>query len=255
MLQTKRIIPVLLIHKGLLYKSVRFKDHRYVGDPINAVRIFNEKEVDELVIIDIDASRTGTAPNLDYISEMASEAFMPLAYGGGITHTDQVRAIIDRGVEKVILHHAANKSLKLVSDAATIVGSSSTVVCIDVKKNLFGQYNCYSLNGAQSLGKDPVTYAKEIEQAGAGELVVNSIDRDGMMAGYDNSLIKKISEAVGIPVVALGGAGTQFHLQEVLQHGAAAAAAGSMFVFHGKHKAVLITYPSPAEIEQIIYGK
>jgi imidazole glycerol-phosphate synthase subunit HisF len=255
MLQTKRIIPVLLIHKGLLHKSIKFKDHRYVGDPINAVRIFNEKEVDELVIIDIDASRTGIAPNLDYISEMASEAFMPLAYGGGIAHTDQVRAIIDRGVEKVVLHHAANKSLKLVSDAAAIVGSSSTVVCIDVKKNLFGQYSCYTLNGTQSLGKDPVAYAKEIEQAGAGELVINSIDRDGTMAGYDNALVKKISAAVGIPVIALGGAGTHMHLQEVLQHGASAAAAGSMFVFHGKHKAVLITYPSPAEIEEIIYGK
>lgn len=250
-MQIRRVIPVLLIHKGLLYKTKKFKDPRYVGDPTNSVRIFNEKEVDEIAIIDIDATVQGREPNYEQIREIAGEAFMPLAYGGGISKPDQIKKIIDQGVEKVILSHQAIKNPDIVSQTASQLGSSSTVVCLDYKKKFFGGYEVYTKNGTSSSGMDLVSLAKKYEDTGAGELIINSIDKDGMMDGYDLASIKAVTSAVSIPVIALGGAGNINDLTSAFENGATGAAAGSMFVFHGKHKAVLITYPEQSELDFI----
>jgi cyclase len=246
-----RVIPVLLLHKGNLVKSVKFKDYKYVGDPINAVRIFNDKEVNELVLIDIDASREKRSPDLKHITNIASEAFMPVAYGGGISDITQVKEIFYNGVEKVIFNTAALEQPGLVSATANQFGSSSTVVSIDVKKTLLGGHKVYACNGQKNTGKDPVQFAKEMESAGAGEIFINSIDADGTMAGYDVNLVKKIADAVSVPVIACGGAGSIQHFKQAIEAGASAVAAGSFFVFHGKHKAVLITYPLPGELQTL----
>jgi imidazole glycerol-phosphate synthase subunit HisF len=246
-----RVIPVLLLHKGNLVKSVKFKDYKYVGDPINAVRIFNDKEVNELVLIDIDASREKRSPDLKHITNIASEAFMPVAYGGGISDITQVKEIFYNGVEKVIFNTAALEQPGLVSATANQFGSSSTVVSIDVKKTLLGGHKVYASNGQKNTGRDPVQFAKEMESAGAGEIFINSIDADGTMAGYDINLVKKIADSVSVPVIACGGAGSMYHFEQAIQAGASAVAAGSFFVFHGKHKAVLITYPLPGELQTL----
>lgn len=246
-----RVIPVLLLHKGNLVKSVKFKDYKYVGDPINAVRIFNDKEVNELVLIDIDASREKRSPDLKHITNIASEAFMPVAYGGGITSITQVKEIFYNGVEKVIFNTAALEQPALITATANQFGSSSTVVSIDVKKSLLGGYKVYAANGQKNTGRDPVQFAKEMESAGAGEIFINSIDADGTMAGYDVNLVKKIAGAVDVPVIACGGAGSIDHFKQAIQAGASAVAAGSFFVFHGKHKAVLITYPLSGELQTL----
>jgi imidazole glycerol-phosphate synthase subunit HisF len=246
-----RIIPVLLLHKGNLVKSVKFKDYKYVGDPINAVRIFNDKEVNELVLIDIDASREKRAPDIKHITNIASEAFMPVAYGGGISNSTQVKEIFYNGVEKVIFNTAALEQPALITATANQFGSSSTVVSMDVKKTLLGSYKVYGSNGQKNTGKDPVSFAKEMESAGAGEIFINSIDADGTMSGYDTNLIKKIAESVSVPVIACGGAGSMQHFKDAVQAGASAVAAGSFFVFQGRHRAVLITYPNPAELQKM----
>lgn len=240
-----------MLHKGNLVKSVKFKDYKYVGDPINAVRIFNDKEVNELVLIDIDASREKRSPDLKHITNIASEAFMPVAYGGGISSIVQVKEIFYNGVEKVIFNTAALEQPALITATANQFGSSSTVVSIDVKKSLLGGYKVYAANGQKNTGKDPVQFAKEMESAGAGEIFINSIDTDGTMAGYDVNLVKKIADAVDVPVIACGGAGSMDHFKQAIQAGASAVAAGSFFVFHGKHKAVLITYPLPGELQTL----
>ena len=246
-----RIIPVLLLHKGNLVKSVKFKDYKYVGDPINAVRIFNDKEVNELVLIDIDASREKRTPDIKHITNIASEAFMPVAYGGGISNSNQVKEIFYNGVEKVIFNTAALEQPALITATANQFGSSSTVVSIDVKKTLLGGYKVYAANGQKNIGIDPVNFAKEMENAGAGEIFINSIDADGTMLGYDLAIVKKIADAVNVPVIACGGAGSMDHFRQAVQAGASAVAAGSFFVFHGRHKAVLITYPLPGELQII----
>lgn len=242
MLQT-RVIPCLLLRNGGLVKTVRFKDAKYVGDPINAVRIFNEKEVDELVFLDIAATPAGAGPGFEVIADIASEAFMPFGYGGGITTVDQVKRLFALGVEKVILNTAAAATPALVSDAAALAGSSSVVVSVDVRRSLLGKYSVWTRGGQLDLKRDPVSYAQEMERLGAGEILLNAIDRDGTMAGYDLDLIARVSAAVSVPVVAVGGAGGLEHLTQAVASGAAAVAAGSLFVFHGKHRAVLITYP------------
>ncbi len=246
-----RVIPVLLLHKGNLVKSVKFKDYKYVGDPINAVRIFNDKEVNELVLIDIDASREKRIPDLKHITNIASEAFMPVAYGGGISDITQVKEIFYNGVEKVIFNTAALEQPALITATANQFGSSSTVVSIDVKRSLLGGHKVYAANGQKNTGKDPVSFAKEMENAGAGEIFINSIDADGTMAGYDVNLVKKIADAVSVPVIACGGAGSMQHFKQAIEAGASAVAAGSFFVFHGKHKAVLITYPLPEQLQTL----
>jgi imidazole glycerol-phosphate synthase subunit HisF len=246
-----RVIPCLLLQNDGLVKTVEFKNPRYVGDPLNAVRIFNEKEVDELVFLDISATSAGKEPNLDLLADIASEAFMPFSYGGGVTRLDQIRRLYAVGVEKVVINTAAAINPTLVSEAASVAGSSGVVVSIDVRRNWRGKYSVCTHGGRRDTRRDPVEYAREMERLGAGELLLNAIHRDGTMAGYDLDLIESVAAAVNVPVVAAGGAGELRHFREAVERGASAVSAGSFFVFHGKHKAVLITYPPYSELERL----
>jgi len=245
-----RVIPTLLIQKGGLVKSVKFKDHKYVGDPINAVRIFNEKEVDEIVILDISATAEKRSPNMQMVKEIAGEAFMPLAYGGGITTLDEIKELIAIGVEKVVLNNAAFHNPQLINEGARFFGSQSIVASVDVKKNIFGKNKVFVQNGTKNTGSDPVDYAKKMESAGAGEIFLNSIDKDGTFGGYDMELIRSVSENINIPVVAIGGASSINDFKEAFDHGASAVSAGSMFVFQRPHRAVLISYPAQEELKK-----
>jgi imidazole glycerol-phosphate synthase subunit HisF len=248
-----RVIPTLLIQNGGLVKSIKFKDHKYVGDPINAVKIFNEKEVDEIVILDISATDERKAPDISTIKEIASEAFMPLGYGGGITKLEEIKALITAGVEKVVLNSSAFEDIKLVSDGAKYVGSQSVVVSMDVKTNIWGKYKVFVRNGTKNTNIDPIEYARQMEQAGAGELLLNAIDKDGTFDGYDVELIKSICSAVNIPVVAMGGASKVDDFVKAVQSGASAVSAGSMFVFQRPHRAVLISYPTQKELKEKLF--
>ena len=247
-----RVIPVLLLSKQGLYKTVKFKNPVYIGDPLNAVKIFNEKEVDELIFLDIDASVKGKEPDYGYLSNIASECFMPLCYGGGITKTDQIKKLIFSGIEKVAINAAALNQPSLIREASGRFGSSTIVVSIDVTRNIFGKSVIYNKNKVKTPFTDPVAMAVEMNKMGAGEILINSVDRDGVMGGFDTGLIQKIASAVDIPVIACGGAGVVSHFKEAVQAGASAVAAGSMFVFHGVHKAVLINYPSQSDLKNIL---
>lgn len=251
-MQRIRVIPVLLLKGNGLYKTVKFRNPQYIGDPMNVVRIFNEKEVDELCFLDISATSAKKEINYKIISEIASECFMPLSYGGGIHSMDQIKKLFNIGVEKVIINSAAHTNTSLISEASAHFGSQSIVGCIDIKKNFLGKYEVHIESGEKNTRKNPVDFAKELQEMGAGEILVNSIDRDGTMKGYDIELVKKISTSLKVPVIACGGAGSIEDLSIVIKEGSAnAVAAGSMFVFHGKHKAVLISYPSQIEIKKI----
>jgi imidazole glycerol-phosphate synthase subunit HisF len=251
MLRT-RIIPVLLLKEGGLVKGKQFKNHKYVGDPINAVKIFNEKEVDELFFLDISITQENRKLDYNLIADIASEAFMPFGYGGGIQTVSQVEQLFSIGVEKVIINTEAFLNSKLIKEAVKIAGSQSIVVSIDVKKSLFSNYEVYVQNGKVNTKLDPVSYAKKMEDCGVGELVVNSIDREGMGKGYDLELLKMVTKAVDIPVVGLGGAGCLQDLADAKnQTKVSGLAAGDLFIFHGKHKAVLITYPKYSELEKL----
>lgn len=249
-----RIIPCLLLHKGGLVKTVRFKKPRYVGDPINAVKIFNEKDVDELMIIDIDATVEHREPRYEQVEDIVSEAFMPVCYGGGVTSVDQMRRLYHSGVEKVSLSAAALSNPGLIQEAAELFGNQSVIVTLDIKRILFKRnYQVVTHNSAVKTGKDPVQTAIDMQNLGAGELVINNVDRDGMMEGYDMAYLKQIVDAVGIPVISLGGAGNLVDIRNVIREvGVSAAAAGSMFVFHGRHKAVLISYPPQEKIQKLL---
>lgn len=250
MLKT-RVIPCLLLKNEGLVKTVQFKHPKYVGDPINAVKIFNEKEVDELVFLDTTATIENRKPPLKLISEIATECFMPFCYGGGIRSIEDIAELFKLGVEKVSLNSYAVENPSLISRAADMFGNQSIVVSIDVKKTLFGKYRVFTQGGRKASKHDPVEFAVRMQEAGAGELFLNSIDRDGTMQGYDLDLIKRVSEAVSIPVIACGGAGSlDDFAAAVKQGGASAVSAGSLFVFQGRHRAVLITYPSTKELEQ-----
>ena len=239
-----RIIPCLLLSEGRLVKTTRFRDPRYVGDPINAVRIFNEKQVDELVVLDIGASVNGTRPDHAAIEEIVTEAFMPVAYGGGITSAEEANRIIQLGVEKVVVNSAAVDRPGLVSEIAERLGTSTLVVSIDAAR-LNDRYEVMTYAGTRTTGRLAKDWAAEVAAAGAGEILLSSIDRDGTREGYDLELVSSVSNSVHIPVVASGGAGSLEDLAGAIrQGGASAAAAGSLFVFHGPHRAVLITYPS-----------
>ncbi len=250
MLKT-RVIPCLLLRNGGLVKTFQFDKPKYVGDPINAVRIFNEKEVDEIVILDITATPEKREPNFELIKDLASQAFMPLAYGGGITNIQQIEKLFSIGIEKVVLNTIVSTNPNLIKQAADIAGSSSVVVCMDVKSKLFGKPTVFNHAGKVDTKQDPIQFAQKMQESGAGELIFNSIDRDGMQKGYDLVLIEKIAQAIDIPLVALGGAATLDDFRKAVDHGASAVAAGSMFVFHGKHKAVLITYPEYKKLESL----
>jgi len=249
-----RIIPCLLVHKKGLVKTTKFKDPKYVGDPINAVKIFNEKEVDELIVVDIDASILGSEPDYKMIENLATECRMPLCYGGGIKTVEQAHRIFSLGVEKIAVSSAAVENRSLIASMAERVGNQSVVVVMDIKKRtLSGNYEIYTYNGKRATGKNPVEFSIEMEKLGAGEIVINSIDNDGVMKGYDLSLIKKIRDAVSIPLTVIGGAGTLDDIGELIKHhGIIGAAAGSLFVFKGKYRAVLISYPTTVEKSSLI---
>jgi len=249
-----RVIPCLLLRNTGLVKTVRFKDPVYVGDPRNAVKIFNEREVDELVLLDIQATPKNAPIQYELIREIVSEAFMPIGYGGHVTTVEEARRLVTSGIEKIILCTAAAQNPALVTELSRLVGSSSTVVCIDYKKNLWGRHDVQINGGRKGTGKDPVAFAREMEKLGAGELIINSIDRDGTMQGYDLDVLERITSSVGIPVIACGGAGKVDDFRQAVQSGASAAAAGSIFVFQGKHRAVLISYPERAELRQTFAG-
>lgn len=246
-----RVIPVLLVSDGYLVKPVKFQGDTYIGDPINAVRIFNEKQVDELLICDIDASVKGTGVNYTLIEEIASEAFMPVGYGGGITSAAEARRITGIGIEKVVLNSAAFARPDLITEVADALGSSSTVVSVDAKRRLTGGWDAYSARASKKVGMTPAQAATLAQQKGAGEVMISSIDRESSRSGYDLKLITSVADAVTVPVIALGGAGSVADLKTALDAGASAVAAGTMFVMTGKHRAVLITYPSPAQVQAL----
>lgn len=239
-----RIIPCLLVHKNGLVKTVRFNDKTYIGDPINTVKIFNEKEVDELLVLDIDATVIGREPNYNLIEKLANESRMPLCYGGGIKTPQQATRIFNLGVEKIALSSIAIKEPDIVSDLVDMVGSQSVVAVIDVKKNFFGKYEIVTHNGTKSAGVDLYKTINSLIEHGVGELVINSVDNDGVMSGYDFKLIDKIHESIKVPLTILGGAGSiDDVLEAVRRYKIIGVSAGSIFVFKGKYKAVLISYP------------
>lgn len=246
-----RIIPCLLVHQGGLVKTQGFKDPKYVGDPINAVRIFNEKEADELMVLDIDASVKKVEPDFGLIAKLAAECRMPLCYGGGITTAEQAARIVDMGVEKVAVSATAIANPAILTEMAAAVGRQSVVAVIDVRKRtgLFAKgYEVCTHNGKTIHKHAPVVLAKQLQDAGAGEIVVNSIDRDGLMQGYDLNLASQFKQALKVPVTFLGGAGSLDHLGDLISKlGVVGAAAGSLFVFKGKYRAVLINYPTPEQ--------
>lgn len=250
-----RIIPCLLIKEGGLVKTVKFRDPKYVGDPINAVRIFNEKEADELLVLDIDATAHGREPDYQMISHLAAECRMPVCYGGGVRYVHQIEKIIELGVEKVAIGAAALKEVGLIEEAARRVGSQSLVVVMDVRRGhrlSKRGYSLWSVNGRNREDIDPIDFARAMEAAGAGEIVVNSIDRDGEMKGYDLELAKTVRNSVRIPVTILGGAGSIDEIKSLFREcGVLGAAAGSLFVFKGRYRAVLISYPDPVGKRQI----
>lgn len=243
-----RIIPCLLLKDQGLYKTIKFKNPRYLGDPINTLKLFNDKEADEIVILDISASLNKKGPNFEYIKRLTRECFMPMCYGGGVTTLEQVEVLYKRGVEKVAFNTSLFTNPKLISDAAKNFGSQSVIASIDVKKGLLGSYSVYIMSGTKDIKFNPVTYAKRAEELGAGEIFINSIDKDGMMNGYDYDIIEKVSSAVNIPVIAIGGAGSLSDCVKAVDSGASAAAAGSLFVYYGQLKAVLINYPTQEEL-------
>jgi len=241
-----RIIPCLLIKNGGLVKTAKFIQPKYVGDPINAVRIFNEKEVDELIVVDIDATTLGREPDYTLIKHLAAECRMPLCYGGGIKTVEQIQKIISLGVEKIAISSAAIQTPELINAAASRVGSQSVVVVLDFKRTgIRRRYELFTHNGTRNTGIDPVKFAKQVESHGAGEVLINSIENDGVMKGYDMSIVKEVRDVISLPLTVLGGAGSLNDIAKLIQQfGIIGAAAGSLFVFKGKYRAVLITYPN-----------
>ena len=244
-----RVIPVLLLRGKGLVKTVKFKDPKYIGDPINSVRIFNEKEVDELVFLDITATPEGRGPDFDLLADIAGEAFMPMAYGGGVSSLEQVQRIFALGFEKVVIDTAAYGAPQLIREAVAVYGSQSIVGCVDVRRTLLGRYELHSHAGKTRQSMGLLEHVSALEQLGVGEIIVNSVDRDGTQSGYDLKLLQKVSSAVSVPVVACGGASGLDDFVAAVEHGGASAvAAGSLFVFVGPHRAVLINYPDRAEL-------
>lgn len=252
MLKT-RVIPCLLIKEGKLVKTVRFKNPSYVGDPINAIKIYNEKEVDELILLDITATLEGREPPFELLEEVADECFMPVCYGGGIRGVDQVRRIFNLGIEKVAINSFAAEQPEFITEAAELFGRQSIVLSLDVRKTFLGKYGVRTHSGRKAANADPVAYARKMEALGVGEVLLYAMHRDGTWQGYDVELIKAVSEAVSVPVIACGGAGCMDHLgPAVAAGGASALALGSMAVYQGKDLGVLINFPSRHDIETML---
>ena len=247
-----RIIPSLLVHNNGLVKTVKFKNHKYVGDPINTVKIFNEKQVDELAIFDIDATVKNNEPNYKMIESIAMECRMPLCYGGGIKSVEQASNIFSLGVEKIALSSEALINSQLLHDIGDQVGLQSIVVVLDIKRNIFGKLEIFIKNGTTKMKIDPLKYIHRLKDIGVGEIIINSINNDGTMLGYDFIMLDKIIKNIDIPLTILGGAGS---IQDILtafkKYGIIGASAGSLFVFKGKYKAVLVNYPSEQEKEEM----
>lgn len=243
MLRT-RVIPVLLLRGQGLYKTIRFKNPQYVGDPINAIKIFNEKEVDELILLDIDASKKGEEPNYKMIQSFCSECFMPVCYGGGITSVLQMRRIFELGIEKIAVNTSSLKDLRLIAEASADFGSQSIIASVDVVKDFWGQYHVYNHVTGKKEKVKLKDYINQMQQAGAGELFLNSVDKDGTLSGYDTNLLQQVVSYCSLPIVACGGAASVDDFVAAKKIGISGCAAGSMFVFHGRHRAVLITYPT-----------
>jgi len=250
MLKT-RVMPCLLLKESKLVKTVKFDKPDYIGDPINAVMIYNEKEVDELIFLDITATVSNKEPAFKIISEIATECFMPFTYGGGINSIDDMTRIFSLGVEKIAINSYAVKESSFITKAAELFGSQSIVSSIDVKR-VGGSYKVFTHSGKKNSGLDPVEWARTVERLGAGEILLTSIDRDGTMEGYDTELIRKVSEAVSVPIIACGGAGKIEDFAKAVTAGASAVAAGSLLVYHGPAKGVLINFPSRKSLEEIL---
>ncbi len=250
-----RVIPCLLIHKKGLVKTVNFKNPKYVGDPINAVKIFNEKEVDELIVLDIDASVENREPNFEMIKNLATECRMPFCYGGGITTVEQAKKIIELGAEKIAISSSAIKNLGLIREIGEEVGVQSVVVVLDLKKRGFlfgGGYDIYIRNGKEKVNVQLKDFINQLNDIGVGELVINSIDDDGLMHGYNNDLITLIRDWTNFPITVLGGAGSLDDIKNIIKkYKIIGVAAGSLFVFKGKYRAVLINYPNREEKARI----
>jgi imidazole glycerol-phosphate synthase subunit HisF len=248
-----RIMPVLLMQgDGLLYKTQKFRNPKYVGDPRIAVKIFNDKGADEIVLLDITAGAEKRRPNFKLIEEIASEAFMPMAYGGGIASFEDAKNIFSLGIEKVVLNSIAFEKPGLLTQIAEFSGIQSVVCSIDARKDIFGRWRAFALAGRQKTSVDPVAHARSMEAAGAGEILINAIDRDGTFQGYDAELCQMIAEAVSVPVIACGGAGKIRDCVSIIREtGVSAAAAGSIFVFQGPHRAVLIKFPTDRELKAL----
>ncbi len=253
MLKT-RVIPVLLLQNRGFVKTRRFKKPTYLGDPKNILKIFNDKEVDEIIILDITASKQRREPDFAYLQELTVECFMPVCYGGGIRSLEDIKKLSAIGIEKAAINTYAHENPLFVKQAADHFGSQSIVISMDVKKDLFGNYRCYTRGGRKKTGIEPGIFARKMQENGAGEILINSIQRDGTWEGYDLTLIKRVSGLVDIPVIACGGAGSlnDFY-RAVCDGGAAAVAAGSFFVFQGIHRAVLISYPGYKELEKLFH--
>jgi imidazole glycerol-phosphate synthase subunit HisF len=244
-----RLIPCLLLKGAGCVKTVRFRKPTYLGDPVNIVRIFNDREVDELVVLDIDAALEGRSPRLALLSDLASECFMPLCYGGGVRSLEDIERLFALGIEKVAINTQAVLNPALVESAACLFGSQSIVVSIDVKADLLGRRRVVTHGGRRSHALDPVAHAREMERRGVGEVLLNSVDREGTMRGYDVDLVGEVASAIRVPVIACGGAGCLEDAVRALQAGASAAAAGSLFSFAGPNRAVLISYPDRRDID------
>jgi cyclase len=247
-----RVIPFLLVKDHGLVKTTRFADPKYVGDPINAIRIFNEKEVDELALLDISATPGRRGPNFDLVRDVASECFMPLAYGGGVRDLEDAKRLFSLGIEKVVLRSVAMNDLRTVSAIAGYAGSSSVTVSVDVKKSRIGRHQLYAPETSVHRSSDWTGLIRKVVDAGAGEIVLNSVDRDGTMSGVDELLISLAAQATTVPLVAVGGVGSLKHIRAAIDAGADAVGAGAFFVFHGPRRAVLITYPSYLELTDLL---
>ncbi len=249
-----RIIPVLLLKNRGLYKGIKFRDHKYVGDPINIVKIFNDKEVDELVILDIEAGKLKNKTiDFEYLKEVVTEAFMPIGYGGGISSIDDAKKLFKIGIEKIILNTNAVLNFQLVKDLVQYFGSQSIVFSLDVKRTILG-YRCFIKSGQVKTDYEPVKLAKIMEDLGVGEIMLNDIDKDGTLMGYSLELIEKVAKYLSIPLIACGGASSLVDFKQAIEAGSQACAAGAMFVFHGPHRAVIISYPGYNQLKDLFGG-
>ena len=248
----ERVMPCLLLNKNKLIKTTKFKDPDYIGDPINAVMIYNDLEVDELIFLDVTATIENRQPPFEVIKEIATECFMPFTYGGGIKDIEAIKKIFNLGAEKIVINSHGLENPELITEAAGLFGSQSIVVSIDVKQKMFGKYYVYTQSGRNATKINPVEYAKKMEQLGAGEIFLNSIDRDGTMDGFDLELIKMVSDAINIPLIVCGGAGEIGDIKKAVDAGASAIAAGSLFIYQNRNRSVLINYPKDEELDEIL---